>query len=513
MALLLMLLLTNNALEARADDGACPSPMGLSAQPSSSTSVVLSWNAVVGAALYELEIEQEPSNSSYEIKVSTADTFYVLGNLNASLQYKFKVRSKCGNDKSDWSAYLYFNTTTGGGGSGSGCTVPLNLAVSDITETTALLQWSAVNGALLYEIEVEIEPSNKGSEFKVSTTSASFALSGLKPGTTYKVKVRAYCNSGKSDWSAYVYFKTSGSGGGYSTCATPTGVAVTIQGNVAVISWDTVAGAAYYHIEIEAKPGGLKWKDSTQTNTYTFSGLNANLQYKFKVRTRCADGTVSAWSKEVYWQTGSPSGGGGFQICMAPTGLQASDITAAGAKLTWQPVAGAIGYQVEIERQPSGVKWEMKVFTSVPEYVLSGLQPNQTYKFKVRTLCASGGKSKWSQRVSFLTPPGLSVPDEGVEYRERPEQAAIGVQPLEVQVLPQPVTTSGRIVLNGLTAGTEVALTLYDLTGRVLWQSHQIAQSPQEEFFLQVQALVPGVYLLRVENNGQMTGRKLIISR
>ncbi len=513
MALLLVLLWANNMLGARPDDGTCSSPVGLSVQPSSSTSVVLSWSALSGALLYELEIEQEPSNSNYEIKVSTADTFYTLGNLDASLQYKFKVRSKCSNDKSDWSAYVYFNTTTGGGGSGNGCAVPLNLTVSDVTETSAQLQWSMVSGALLYEIEVEAEPSNKGMEFKVATTSTPFALSGLKPGATYKVKVRAYCSSGKSDWSADVYFKTAGSSGGSSVCAPPAGVGVVVQNSAAVISWDTVAGAAYYYIEIEAKPGGLKWKDSTQTNTYTFSGLSANLQYKFKVRTRCADGTVSVWSKEVYWQTGNLPGGGGFQLCVTPKDLQVSDVTATGAKLMWQSVVGAVGYQVEIERQPSGVKWEVKVFTTAPEYVISGLQPNQQYKFKVRTLCAGGGKSKWSKSVSFFTPPGLSYPGESAEYRQRQEQAAVGLPSLEVRVLPQPVTTSGRVVLGGLAVGTEVTLTLYDLTGRLLWQSRRVAQSPQEEFFFQAHAFVPGVYLLQVENNAQITGHRVIISR
>ncbi len=509
LCLLASSLLSNTTAVPDWGDSFCPSPAGLAAASQPNGTVLLKWSSVGGAIRYEIEVEQEPSGSGFELKANTTDTFYALNNLVAGGLYKFKVRAYCADDKSDWSAWFFFNATTGGGG-GSGCAVPLALSASNVTETSALLSWASVSGALLYQIEVEQEPSSSGQEIKVATADTVFALSGLKPGSLYKFKVRAHCGGDKSDWSAWVFFSTSGVGGGGTGCGVPTGLTVAFQGDTAVLQWAAVAGAAYYSLEIEGKPGQLKWKVAVQTNAYLFPGLLQGVLYKFKVRTHCTDGTTSAWTKEIYFSKNqAPTPAGGLLPCSTPTGLQVLAVTPTSAELAWNAVPGAVGYYVELEREPSG-SGEIKVFTPSAAYSAMGLVPGQAYKFKVRALCASG-RSKWSPWLTFQTPPGFSGSAKSLD--DRASTAAPVATPLSVQVRPNPISTSAHIWLSGLVEGEALYLQLYDLAGRPVWETRLTAGDEEQVLAFPADPFPSGVYLLRAAHGAQHLAQKVIISR
>lgn len=297
---------THYPLSANAFYLACNVPDGLAASNITDTSATLTWNAVPGATKYNLEIEDEQNNpSNFHIETTVSGTTYNVAGLQAGVLYKFKVRTRCGDDKSDWSEWVFFVAGSGsGGGGGNGtCAVPGGLGVS-VNDSSATLTWNVVSGAVKYTIEIEDE-QNPPSTFHLEDSSATntYIFNGLQTGVLYKFKVRAHCASGQSDWSGWLFFNgsTGGQGGGNGgTCSVPSGLTVTnITQNSATLGWNAVSGATSYTLEIERNhPNTTAWQITqvVTTNSFVLTGLGADTRYKFKVRSNCDSSSHSDWS-------------------------------------------------------------------------------------------------------------------------------------------------------------------------------------------------------------------------
>ena len=186
----------------------CPDVTGLLATTVSATEVQLSWDAMPGATKYLLEVESEEGTTPFVLSTSLTDSAYLLEGLVSGGIYKFKVRTICGGDKANWSAFLFFTldggSGGGGGGTGGACDTPTGLTVSDITSSSALISWNAVAGAQGYEVEVEDDENTPAFQWNVIVTDTSVTVTGLSPNGNYQVKVKTKCdggiNSADSDW-------------------------------------------------------------------------------------------------------------------------------------------------------------------------------------------------------------------------------------------------------------------------------------------------------------------------
>lgn len=90
------------------------------------------------------------------------------------------------------------------------CNVPSGLYASNITTTTAKLNWSAVSGATVYSVRFKTTTSSLW--VSGSTTSNSWSISGLTQGTQYEFQVKTTCGTSSSAYSGSVIFSTSTSG-------------------------------------------------------------------------------------------------------------------------------------------------------------------------------------------------------------------------------------------------------------------------------------------------------------
>lgn len=386
--------------------GACAIPSGLNAT-ATATGIRLSWKPVAGVTTYKIEVENEgPLSAPYHVEVTVNDTVYLPTGLSSNEKYKFKVRSICGNNQSDWSAAFKFATgagNTGGGGNSGPCSTPGGLMVTGTAAGSVTLSWNAVAGAASYSIEVEnASGNNQFYSFTTTTPNTMFTLTGLGTNLQYKFKVRTNCNSGHSDWSPWLTFNsTSGAGSGNSGCSVPTGLSAAVSGGVVTLSWNAVAGALTYTLEVENGQGNntiFHVEATVSGGTYQPAGLLANKNYKFKVRANCAGGH-SAWSA---WQLFNSAAGNVSTTgqCAAPTGLNAlySDSVAV---LTWNAVAGALSYRVEVEDGDHTPPFNAAVTVTGTTYTVTGLASgNVEYKFKVRANC-SFLTSAWSSSYFF----------------------------------------------------------------------------------------------------------------
>lgn len=100
-------------------------------------------------------------------------------------------------------------TTSPGCQAPSGCGTPGNLTATNITNTSATLNWSAVSGATSYTLQWKLASS--GTWTTVSgLTGISYNLTGLTVGNTYNFQVKAVCGSSSGNYSSAASFTTGG---------------------------------------------------------------------------------------------------------------------------------------------------------------------------------------------------------------------------------------------------------------------------------------------------------------
>jgi hypothetical protein len=91
------------------------------------------------------------------------------------------------------------------------CNAPGGLNTTNISTTTATLNWTAVSGALSYN--VQYKPSSASTWNTTSSAGNSLSLSGLNSNTSYDWKVQTACSSANSDFSSSISFTTLSSAG------------------------------------------------------------------------------------------------------------------------------------------------------------------------------------------------------------------------------------------------------------------------------------------------------------
>jgi fibronectin type III domain protein len=84
------------------------------------------------------------------------------------------------------------------------------------------------------------------------------------------------------------------------------------------------------------------------------------------------------------------------QVPPAPAGLTVNTIHGTNVILAWQPVAGAVGYQIDMSNRPG------HTLGQTSSYRWSGLTPEKRYTVRIRAR-NSKGYGPWSPTVGFTT--------------------------------------------------------------------------------------------------------------
>jgi hypothetical protein len=89
------------------------------------------------------------------------------------------------------------------------CIEPTNLAINNVTNSSATLAWTEGGTATAWQIEYGAPGFTQGSGTLVSASSNPFELTGLPPNTSYSFYVRAVCSvTDSSFWTGPFQFKT-----------------------------------------------------------------------------------------------------------------------------------------------------------------------------------------------------------------------------------------------------------------------------------------------------------------
>ena len=173
------------------------------------------------------------------------------------------------------------------------CDIPTDLAVENITTTTATLSWNGTASA--YDVEYRIQGDENWTTNNV--TEPHIDLTDLQPATTYEWQVRSNCGDaiGTSDWAT----------GTFTTeqlpCIIPTNLSAVVDGNNVTIDWDAPADQSTWEINLTSEDDN----DIDQTvaeHPVTINDLEFEALYIVKVRAVCDD-NYSEWSEAISFQT------------------------------------------------------------------------------------------------------------------------------------------------------------------------------------------------------------------
>jgi fibronectin type III domain protein len=183
-------------------------PAGVGATAITSSSVTMVWNTVTdtgGSPItgYQMQLALD-SNFTNVVHDSTANnTSRPVSGLSRTTRYFTRVRAINAIGPSGWSAVGGFDTLPSVPGP------PTITSITAVTPTSASVAWSPPvdNGGqtiTAYDVQYSLDPTFATG----SVTQPTGTLTGLTPGATYSVRVRAKNGSGPGEWSAVATFTT-----------------------------------------------------------------------------------------------------------------------------------------------------------------------------------------------------------------------------------------------------------------------------------------------------------------
>ena len=338
----------------------------------------LKWNAVSGAAKYEVYRARSMNGDYVKYSTVTGTSYTNTSYLANGTTYYYKVRA-LGSDGS-YGPYSTPVSVTYKAPFGA----PLVTGRKD-SQGRPALKWDKVTDAAKYE--VYRARSKDGTYSLMSTQSATgyTNTSYLANGTTYYYKVRALKANGTASAYSSVVTITYGT---VPTPAAPTMRSAKADSAGITVSWDTAANAVTYNVYRTADAGS-SWTQvasSVKGSSYKDTTVQKGVKYGYKVRGVAADG-----------KTLGP---------MSPTGVTAK-VTAAsttpdyvkltsarrvtgGIQLTWESAADAKTYNVY--RKVDGASGWTLLASSVSgtTYKDTSGKSGTTYAYTVRGVAADG---------------------------------------------------------------------------------------------------------------------------
>lgn len=367
----------------------CYAPEWVFTNGVTSSSALLHWGSVIGASGYV--IEWRASGGQWNmLSGSWPNNVAELNGLQTNTYYEWRVRAICDGLYGNWSPVTHFTT------SGATCGMPLFRYTTPVTDSTATFNWSAVSGAISYTVQFRLFNGTWSDVPGSPTSGTSITATGLLPNTMYEWRMQVNCVNGHGIWLSPIMFITGSSNG----CGTPGSLfADSISLTSALLTWGEVSEALTYSVEMRQFPHG-PWApvfgSPVDTNFIFVDSLDPHTTYEWRVRANCQNGLHSFYSGVSHFNTTD------LPPCHAPDSLRTDSITATSAIFQWDSVAGVVGYEVQI-RLPNGIWVDAGGFITDTFLLATGLTPNTTYEWRVRTKCNDLQFSNWSVSVFMTT--------------------------------------------------------------------------------------------------------------
>ena len=171
------------------------------------------------------------------------------------------------------------------------CDTVTGLAITNTTQTTTAVNWTAIGSAAGYEVVVN-QSSSTPSGSGVPVAVSAYNAIGLTAGTLYYVHVRDSCGPGNfSAWTTITFSTDT-----VQVCDSITGLATNgTTSSGTTISWNAIVGTLGYEIAVTQSSITPASGTGTPNATYGVTGLSTNTVYHVYVRDSCDTNSFSAW--------------------------------------------------------------------------------------------------------------------------------------------------------------------------------------------------------------------------
>ncbi len=429
--------------------GPCPKPYGMTLTEVVDTTALLSWKSTDSTLTTNLRWRSV--GDSAWILVENAESPFLFTGLLACSEYEFQLEDFCADTTSGEMNPYIFKTD-------GCCEAPAELTVSSITKTEAVANWTPVYAAGSYNLQLSSPDTTILLEGLVET---SFDFIDLEECTEYVLAVQTVCDTGLTDFSIPVIFKTFGCGACKDLTYCNSSASNVGEEWIAEVSigplnnssgmddgygdytGDPVELETYNAYPVLLTPGfigssfpegwavwidynqdgdfndpGEKVFDSGSPKTAPASGqivvpgaaLPGLTRLRVVMRFSASPASCNAYNfgeTEDYCVVIVP---GQAPDCHAPVGLEAYDIGFNNAAFQWNKVGDAQSYELRY-RIEGNVNWSALTVGDTTRAV-SNLQACSDYEVQVRALCL-GATGDWSNLLSFSTdcyPPCENIP-------------------------------------------------------------------------------------------------------
>ncbi|MCB0703673.1 MAG: S8 family serine peptidase [Saprospiraceae bacterium] len=179
---------------------ACLAPVGIEATPISDSTVSLDWVSFPGTVETYLKWRELGTLEWNQITNPTAP--YILGDLEGCTAYEFRLKVFCSGTQSESPNSITFETL-------GCCEAPANIQASNITDSSAHLEWEEVYGAETYILRYKTALANTWSS-PISTEEPQLDLDSLEACQTYDIKLMVGCLDGAASTFSYSQFEVTG---------------------------------------------------------------------------------------------------------------------------------------------------------------------------------------------------------------------------------------------------------------------------------------------------------------
>jgi len=294
---------------------ACMPPPGMNTSSVNSTSAIFNWTAAASASSYVLRY-RVVGTSTWTTATATASPYTATG-LTPGSNYEWQVQTVCTGGSSIFTISTTFTTPP------ITCSVPTGTTTTNINPTYATFSWTAVSGALSYNVRYRLVGGSTWTT--ANTTSTSYTATSLTANSNYEWQVETVCAGGTtSGFSSSTTFSTP-----VQPCNTPQNNYTAAITSTSAMLYSSGSAGGVLNIQYK-KASNSTWTILNNVSTpYTLTGLQPNTGYQWQVQLVCGL-TVSPWSSTVPFTTLcdtptavlSPSGT--INVCAGPVMLSAN---------------------------------------------------------------------------------------------------------------------------------------------------------------------------------------------
>ncbi|MFH1228674.1 MAG: DUF2341 domain-containing protein [Planctomycetota bacterium] len=337
----------------------------------------LTWNAVDGAAEYQLQVATDSGFGSPLIITITA-TAYQLSALNIATNYWWRLRASNADGTTGWSNVWKFTTQP------PLPAQPTLLSPADTAvgiSTDPFLKWNASDFSAYYNLQVATDTDFANLVSDLNSIGTNKAVSALNNSTVYYWRVRGASNDGISAWSSIWNFTTALAIPAQPVLSAPangvTGLSLSIT-----LSWDAATNAATYHLRIATDNmfSNIILNQSNIVGTsFNPPGLAYATNYYWQIQAISNDLMAGDWSLCRQFTTYI----GNLSLVSPPDGAITSS---ANTVLTWAPGDYNASYRLQFGKDPNFAATNMIDQTGIIPtfYSITGLVNFTTYYWRVQ---------------------------------------------------------------------------------------------------------------------------------